>query len=359
MSFKNPIVGTEDLLRPAVRSPNFLAGSAGWRIAQNGGAEFNSVTVRGSVLAGDLTMTTGGRLRSAASGARLEIGGAGGISGYPSMQFYDSGGVNGMGIAGTDTELRLLAQNSAANLYLYNNGAAILGVSGAGNLDLVIGGSGKVRITGTATVSSKITVGTATPSGETITTGGTVSGITIRQRTRADTDDTEAWTWYATGDELWLYGGSNKMAFKNLAGAANKWRVFNLVAVSGAVLAIDSNQQIGLQSSSAEVKTNVVDLPENDDRNPVWRLRPRRFRWSSAVANADAENERLPKGIAGLVADEVAAVAPDAVHVNDKGQPLALDNGALIGYLVAGVQQLRNRIGNMNDRLTAVEAKVP
>lgn len=49
MGFSNPIVGGEDLIRSGIRSPNYVAGSAGWRIAQDGSAEFNNVLIRGTL----------------------------------------------------------------------------------------------------------------------------------------------------------------------------------------------------------------------------------------------------------------------------------------------------------------------
>ncbi|MCA1839939.1 MAG: H-type lectin domain-containing protein [Actinobacteria bacterium] len=48
MTFSNPIVGGTTLIRPAIQSPNFTAGSAGWSINKDGSAEFNDITVRGS-----------------------------------------------------------------------------------------------------------------------------------------------------------------------------------------------------------------------------------------------------------------------------------------------------------------------
>jgi hypothetical protein len=45
----NPIVGGITLRRPAIQSPNYLAGAAGWTINIDGSAEFNSVTIRGQL----------------------------------------------------------------------------------------------------------------------------------------------------------------------------------------------------------------------------------------------------------------------------------------------------------------------
>lgn len=64
--FSNPIVGGTTLIRPAVKSPNYVAGSAGWSINQDGSAEFNNVTIRGTVtlgsITGDLNVIGSGRI---------------------------------------------------------------------------------------------------------------------------------------------------------------------------------------------------------------------------------------------------------------------------------------------------------
>lgn len=49
MTFRNPILGGggSTLLRPAIQSPNYAPGVAGWSINQAGTAEFNDATFRG------------------------------------------------------------------------------------------------------------------------------------------------------------------------------------------------------------------------------------------------------------------------------------------------------------------------
>lgn len=49
MSFSNPIVAGEELIRSAIKSENYAAGTDGWRIARDGDAEFNDVDVRGTL----------------------------------------------------------------------------------------------------------------------------------------------------------------------------------------------------------------------------------------------------------------------------------------------------------------------
>jgi len=47
MGFNNPIVGGTALRIPAIQSPNYSPGVAGWIVKINGDAEFNNLTVRG------------------------------------------------------------------------------------------------------------------------------------------------------------------------------------------------------------------------------------------------------------------------------------------------------------------------
>lgn len=49
MAFRNSILAGEELIRSGIRSPDFTTGVTGWRIARDGSAEFNDVTVRGSL----------------------------------------------------------------------------------------------------------------------------------------------------------------------------------------------------------------------------------------------------------------------------------------------------------------------
>lgn len=59
-----------------LKSGNYSAGSAGWQILGNGNAEFNDVTIRGtlstSTITGNLTMDGTGQIRTNSTGARFE-----------------------------------------------------------------------------------------------------------------------------------------------------------------------------------------------------------------------------------------------------------------------------------------------
>lgn len=72
MEFGNSIIGQSDeLVREAIQSRGYVAGSTGWRINGNGTAEFNDVTIRGGLVVTNdaqssnfVAGTSGWRLRS-------------------------------------------------------------------------------------------------------------------------------------------------------------------------------------------------------------------------------------------------------------------------------------------------------
>lgn len=50
MPFQEPILGGQNaIIREEIKSPNYVAGSAGWSLDKDGDAEFNSVVVRGTI----------------------------------------------------------------------------------------------------------------------------------------------------------------------------------------------------------------------------------------------------------------------------------------------------------------------
>jgi hypothetical protein len=53
MAFRNPAIAGSYLVRPAIQSPNYVLGSAGWTINRDGSSEFNSGTFRGSLNSGN------------------------------------------------------------------------------------------------------------------------------------------------------------------------------------------------------------------------------------------------------------------------------------------------------------------
>lgn len=60
MGFQNPIVGGTALRIPAIQSPNYNPGVAGWIIKIDGSAEFNNLTIRGEFNGNDFIINSDG-----------------------------------------------------------------------------------------------------------------------------------------------------------------------------------------------------------------------------------------------------------------------------------------------------------
>jgi hypothetical protein len=57
---ENPVVGGEVLRRAAIQSPNYVLGLSGWTINQDGSAEFNNLTIRGTFKGTDFEINVNG-----------------------------------------------------------------------------------------------------------------------------------------------------------------------------------------------------------------------------------------------------------------------------------------------------------
>lgn len=58
--FGNPVFGGNVLIRPAIKSPNYVAGTSGWNIARDGSAEFNNLAIRGTFNGTDFIINSAG-----------------------------------------------------------------------------------------------------------------------------------------------------------------------------------------------------------------------------------------------------------------------------------------------------------
>lgn len=153
MGFSNPITGGEDLIRSGIRSPNYVAGATGWRIAQDGSAEFNNVTVRGTLAAGTITgdlILAGGRFITGVAPPYVLINTtpSGGLGDYPTIEFWwGSGG--GSGLCGKvqgrggGTGLVLDANGGYVDVnngpLIVSNGTISLNTSSGGGIATILG----------------------------------------------------------------------------------------------------------------------------------------------------------------------------------------------------------------------------
>jgi len=198
---ENPVVGGTVLRRAAIQSPNFVTGSAGWQINQDGSAEFNNVIIRnGQVVSGTALYYSGIGLPaantlivsiSAAAGtdsagnayfAGFTTYGKTGLTYYALNQLPQADAAGTFGAVTTvytaasqagpwtaGTQLNLEASNHAA---LLADVAHIYGISGAPSLQLH---SGSGLLSPAATLTADSNAGLNLTDGPLIATAGTAS----------------------------------------------------------------------------------------------------------------------------------------------------------------------------------------
>ena len=131
-----------------VESTTYTPGSAGWQIDADGSAEFDNVTVRGTIEAssieGNVTLGTNGVFRSGSSGARVEM-----VQTTPSlMDFYNAtvriasigfdsvfGGFSLKGVTGQDIEI-----NSGNDMTIDAARGIVIRSAGTGDINLITAG---------------------------------------------------------------------------------------------------------------------------------------------------------------------------------------------------------------------------
>lgn len=118
MQFQDELAGGVTLVRPALQSPNYAAGSAGWAVKVDGSAEFNNVTIRGATVAGGQALYYNGT--PAAGNLILSISGAAGTDSFGNAY------VKGLGAYGAAGQL--VAKDSAGDT------ATLAGNIGGGGL---------------------------------------------------------------------------------------------------------------------------------------------------------------------------------------------------------------------------------
>jgi hypothetical protein len=177
MGFRNEIIGgAAALIRAAIKSPDYVLGSAGWSINKDGTAEFNNLTVRGTFNGTDYVLNSSGAFfYSPSEGAGNLVASIAPAPGTDSFgNFYRAGfsvqentfgttanlfanALQFLNATGTPVQMLL----SPSGLFLYSPGG------GLGNL-----------IVSLATAAGIDSYGNAYPKGLNVTTG-TISGTTF------------------------------------------------------------------------------------------------------------------------------------------------------------------------------------
>lgn len=102
--FSNSILAGTTLVRDAIRSPNYVAGTSGWSVNKNGSAEFNDITVRGTI---DAIATSGQEVKIDPTSASIQFWPA------PGPGTYRNGTIEAL-TSGTQAELILTSPQPLA-----------------------------------------------------------------------------------------------------------------------------------------------------------------------------------------------------------------------------------------------------
>lgn len=156
----------------------------------------------------------------------------------------------------------------------------------------------------------------------------------------------DGWAWWRSSGQLGFTSRGGDIAWMDNSGGYADFRP-NLVGLGGDPVVIAGSNQMGRGSSSIRWKDRIGNLLGVNE-SPIWKLQPVRYFWKEdedGIHESRHEaNARNPQGIAGFIAEEVAAVAPDAVNYDAGGIPSSLDSWVLLAYIVAGLQHLKVRI---------------
>ena len=138
-------------------------------------------------------------------------------------------------------------------------------------------------------------------------------------------------------------GASGSQATTYIAGIVN-------TTVSGAPVVINSNGQLGTQTSSARFKEQIEDMGEASDA--LFKLRPVVFRYRSGAVD-------LPSSLQyGLIAEEVEKVYPELVLHDQNKQPFALAYQELPSLLLNELQKQRRTIEQQKSKLIEQEEEL-
>jgi hypothetical protein len=123
--------------------------------------------------------------------------------------------------------------------------------------------------------------------------------------------------------------------------------IFGQTSASGVAVLVNSLGKLGTATSSRRYKEDIVDLGAESD--VLMRLRPVAFRYRP-------EYDETRTRQYGLVAEEVAKVAPELVVFDSNGEPETVRYHFVNAMLLNEVQKQQSRIQDLEARLKALEA---
>ncbi len=116
--------------------------------------------------------------------------------------------------------------------------------------------------------------------------------------------------------------------------------------VTGSIVVIDSNGQLGIVTSSARYKRDIQTMGKRSDG--LLKLRPVTFRYKQ-----DPQGQRQY----GLIAEEVARVYPELVTKGAKGEVESVQYHELIPMLLNEMQHQQHKLEHQQQELAEVRAQ--
>jgi hypothetical protein len=117
------------------------------------------------------------------------------------------------------------------------------------------------------------------------------------------------------------------------------------IVTAGSTVLVNATGQLGTIVSSGRFKEAVEDMGEASDS--LMALRPVRFRYRKD-AGGDGHTQEY-----GLIAEEVAAVAPELVVYDEKGQPFTVKYHEMAPMLLNEIKKQQHTIAWQADRIAA------
>jgi hypothetical protein len=151
----------------------------------------------------------------------------------------------------------------------------------------------------------------------------------------------------SSGNYLGLaYGGGVKLeAQANHVVLNQKLKLTDIASGTGTYLKLDSSSVVVLSTSTQRAKMNIRDL--EFDSAPIYDINLKSFEMRNQY---DDENGKLQWGDEaqetsfGMIAEEVYALLPQLVSLDNEGLPISIDYPLLSVLLVGELKKLRARI---------------
>ncbi len=120
--------------------------------------------------------------------------------------------------------------------------------------------------------------------------------------------------------------------------------------VAGSPVLVNGSSELGVAASSLRFKHAVRDM--GDSSGMLMSLRPVTFRYREEYVGPDDTTHF------GLVAEEVAKVAPDLVHFDDEGRPFSVRYEFLAPLLLNEVQKQQRTLAAQKARIGVQAAAI-